>query len=149
MDFLKKSFFWKEAQYSARIDSFKGGTGILTFPYMAAHVLEHGTIVQGRAQFITFQLTNEVTICIINIHARNYIGSRTRLWNRIRYYPLNANWVLARDFNMLKQLKDKQGGENTTGRDPNKVIAWLALLLHLRLHDSYLLDKFRKLTTKR
>jgi hypothetical protein len=85
---LKGSFFWNEAQYSARSDSFKGGTGILTSPTLSAHTLEHGIIVPGRAQFITFQLTNELTIGVINIYAHNYTGSRTRLWNRIRHYPL-------------------------------------------------------------
>jgi hypothetical protein len=50
---------------------------------------------------------------------------------------------------MLEQNEDKLGGEPTTGRGPNEIAAWLALLLHLRLHDSYLLDEFRKMTTKR
>jgi hypothetical protein len=88
MNFLKGSFFWNKAQYSARSDSFKGGTGILASPTLVAHVVEHGNIVQERAQFITFQLTNEVTIEVINVYAYNYTGSRTRLWNRIRHYPL-------------------------------------------------------------
>jgi hypothetical protein len=50
---------------------------------------------------------------------------------------------------MLEQLEDKLEGEPTTSRSSNELAAWLALLLHLRLHDSYLLDKFRKMTTKR
>jgi hypothetical protein len=72
MDFLKGSFFWNEAQYSVRSDSFKGGARILTSPTLAAHISEYDIKVPGRAQFITFQLTNELTIGVINIYAHNY-----------------------------------------------------------------------------
>jgi hypothetical protein len=46
-------------------------------------------------------------------------------------------------------LEDKMGGGDMTGRGANELAAWLALLLHLRLYDSFLLDEFRKLTSKK
>jgi hypothetical protein len=41
------------------------------------------------------------------------------------------------------------GGGNTMGRGLNELSAWLVLLLYLRLHDSFLLNEFRKLTSKK
>jgi hypothetical protein len=79
MDFLRGSAFWNEAQYSAEKDSLKGGTGILTSARLAAHISEHGVIVPGRAQFITFQLTQSITIGIINVYAFNYTEPYIRL----------------------------------------------------------------------
>lgn len=109
--FPKGLSLWYEATYSANIDSFNGGTGILLTARVANLVCEHDVILKGRAQFGTLQWTSRIKIGILNIYAFNYTGSRTRLWNKIRYYHLpSADWILGGDFNMNDQLEDKLGG---------------------------------------
>lgn len=85
-DFLGGQTFWNDAQYSTANDSFKGGTGIILSPKAVTMLVEHGTIVPGRVQFVTLQLTKELKVGIINIYAHNFTGSRTQLWNTLRHY---------------------------------------------------------------
>lgn len=150
LDFLRGSAFWNEAQYSAAKDSFKGGTGILISPKISTMLVDHGTIVPGRVQFITLQFTKDIKVGILNIYAHNYTGSRAHLWNSIRHYNLpEAEWIMGGDFNMIETLEDKQGGAETTGRGESEIRAWTQLLIHLGLHDSFHLDEFRRVGQKK
>ncbi|KAG0591318.1 hypothetical protein KC19_1G166400, partial [Ceratodon purpureus] len=150
MQFLRGSAFWNEGSFNAENDSFVEGTAILCSSRISATITHHGTIMQGRAQYIVFQWAPDITIGVINVYASNDTGERARFWNRIKNFPLpEANWILAGDINMIEQLEDKQGGLPTTRRGRREIEAWNALMLHLGLHDVYLADEFRRVTRKR
>lgn len=122
LGFKNGTSLWSEAKYSTAKDSFKGGVGILLSSRAASLVCEHGIIEPGRAQFVTIQWTSAIKIGIINIYAYNFTGSRARQWNKIRHFGLpNAHWIMAGDFNMVEQLSDKQGGDQSTGRAKRNV----------------------------
>jgi exonuclease III len=112
-------------------------------------VLDHGVIVPGRAQFVRLQWTLDIVIGIINIYGFNDIGSSTRLWRRVRNFPLpEANWILTDDLNMNEQLEDKHGGNPYTGKGCREIEAWNDLIIYMEIQDTFLVDKFRKTTTK-
>nr|PNR49067.1 hypothetical protein PHYPA_010963 [Physcomitrium patens] len=150
IEFARGVSLWNEATYCADKDSFKGGTGILLPEKIASLICEHGVIMKGRVQYVTLQWTPFLIIGIINIYAFNCTGSRSRLWTKIRHYPLpEAHWILGGDFNMIDQLDDKQGGQDTIGRGQREQVAWGDLQVHLGLQDSFRADEFRKLSTKK
>lgn len=149
VEFPRGLALWNEASYCAATDSFKGGTSFLLSARIANLICEHGVIVRGRAQYVTIQVSPHVKVGIINVYAFNYTGSRKRLWNKISQYPLPAaNWILGGDFNMIEQLSDEQGGQDTTGRGRRELIAWNGLLVQLGLQDCFKADEFRKVTPK-
>jgi hypothetical protein len=113
---------------------------------VATHIVCHGVIVPGRAQYLVIQLALDLQLGIINIYPQNFSRLRARLWQTIKNHPLpNANWVLARDFNIIESLDDKLGRSDTTNHCHNEVQRWNEQLVHLQLQDTYHLDEFRNL----
>lgn len=104
--------------------------------------------MRGRAQYVTLQWTPQIKIGIINVYAFNYTGSRARLWNKIKTFPLpQANWLLGGDFNIIYQLSDKLGSQPSTGKGPCE-LTWGELQIHLGISNCFSADEFRKLTPK-
>lgn len=67
----------------------------------------------------------------------------------IRNFPLpEANWILVGGFNMVEQISDKQGGNQSTRRGQAECTAWNDLTIHLELYDAYLSQKMCITTTK-
>jgi hypothetical protein len=94
MNFLKGAVLWNEATYSARKDSLAGGMAILLNNKVADNVHEHGVILQGRAQFVTFKLNAKEKLGILNIYGLNMTSPRASLWQKIAEFPLpGARWI--------------------------------------------------------
>lgn len=107
---------------------------------------EYGIITPGRAQYATFKWTQDLKIWVINIYEYNKTGSRASLWNQMRRFQLPpAHCILAKDFNAIEYLEDKQGGTPTTGRGQQEIMAWTNLLLHQVVTDCFSLNNFWKI----
>lgn len=52
------------------------------------NLCEHGVIVRGRAQFLTYLNPTTEKIGILNIYGHSYTGPRANLWQKIANYPL-------------------------------------------------------------
>lgn len=71
LEFGKGLSLWNEALYNANTDSFNGGTALLISDRITSMVKEHGVIIPGRAQYVTFQWTPHIKVGVINIYAYN------------------------------------------------------------------------------
>lgn len=71
------------------------------------------------------------------------------LWNHLAQAPLpEAEWVLARDFNNIESLQDKQGGSNKTSIGNREMESWNRLLVRLGVRDAFNIGAFRRNSTK-
>jgi hypothetical protein len=110
------------ALYSAREDNLARGTTIILNSRLSDKVYEHGVLVRGRAQYITFMLTDKVKVGIICIYGFSHTGSRASLWQRLAEYELReAKWVLEGNFNFIESLEDKIGGQPKTNRGSREI----------------------------
>ena len=70
---------------------------------MATQVGQHEVLYLGRAQFVTIQLSSQLTIGIINVYGFSYTGPRAMLWNHLAQADLpKAEWIFAGDFNNIE-----------------------------------------------
>lgn len=87
MDFRKGTVLWNESTYSAYEDSYAGVTAMI-LSQKITNLCEHGVIVRGRAQFLTYLNPTTEKIGILNIYGHSYTGPRANLWQKIANYPL-------------------------------------------------------------
>jgi len=90
---------------------WRAGTGILVSRSLAHMVVKQGTIMDGRAQFISIKSNNGFVLSIINIYIPIVSMGRASLWNKIVEANVEGQgFILARDFNMVEDPKDTLGG---------------------------------------
>jgi exonuclease III len=75
--------FWNEGIPMGRSQRISAGTAILVDKATAPLITAHGTLIKGRAQFITLQSPSISTLTIINVYAPRSSNDRTQLWRRI------------------------------------------------------------------
>jgi exonuclease III len=149
LEFRGGSSLWNEATFSAHSARFKGGTGMILSEHMASIITNHGVLYPGRAQYATFQLSQNLHIGVMNVYGFSSTGSRAMLWNYLAQadFP-EAQWILAGDFNNIEQSCDKQGGSTKTHINRREMEAWNRLLVRLGVRDSFRLHSFHKRTEK-
>lgn len=155
MNLLTGAVLWKEGGYSAYDDSYAGGTAIIAsykFAIIAItnSICEHGVIVQGRAQYLTYLNSAFEKVGILNIYGYSYIGPGASLWQKIADFPLSeTKWIMMGHCNSIEDLSDKLGGNPTTGKGPRENESWTTLLIQLGLQDKFYMGVFRHMNQKR
>jgi len=112
-------------------------------------VEEHGMIILGRVQYLTFKLSSSIKVGIMCIYAQNYITRRARLWQTLTNVALpKAKWIIGGDFNNVESIEDhSQGyfGNIMGGREFN---AWNAFIASFGLMDAWNLNEFKRIGHK-
>lgn len=143
------SSLWNETSFSARTAKYTGGTGIILSERMAPAITHYGILFPGRAQYVVISLSSRLQLGIINVYGFSDTGPRAMLWNHLAQAPLpEAVWVLARDFNNIESLQDKQGGTNKTSKVNREMEAWNRLLVRLGVSDAFHIGTFRRKSDK-
>jgi len=147
VEFWKGEALWNSGIPMGRSQRIGAGTAILLDKNTAPHLVDHGTLVPGRAQFITLQPPGEGSLTIINVYAPTLSGDRAQLWSKIE----SVNWasdhyILGGDLN--HQEPKEANFPNARQRTRRETSAWHAMTLKLGLTDAWALDSFHKLSKK-
>jgi len=74
---------WNEGVPVGPFQRISVGTTILVDKTISPLITDHGTLVEGRAQFVTLQPPGEGALTIINIYAALYSTDRAHLWKKV------------------------------------------------------------------
>ena len=141
--------YWNNALYSAIGDKFHAGTGISISPSLSNRITGRGAPVEGRAQFVTFNLSN-THIGILNIYASSDTGARARFWAMLLDYQfLEAEWILTGDFNMTEVQEDRSADFNARNMGRREQGAWHHFIMTMGLYDVFYSDEYRQIGDKR
>jgi len=94
IEFWHGSSFWNEGIPMGRSERTSAGTAILVDKAIAPLITTHGTLIEGRAQFITLQFPNNGTLTIINVYAPRSSNDRAVLWRRINQADLISDHII-------------------------------------------------------
>jgi endonuclease/exonuclease/phosphatase family metal-dependent hydrolase len=124
------------------------GTAILLDRTTAPLVVESGIFVEGRAQFVKLQATDEVTLTVINVYATRTSRERAPLWKAISSAECNSNHtILGGDFNNMVEIPC--GGLAGYRRMHRREAAsWHQMTIQYGLSDAWVSDSFRKMSKK-
>jgi len=79
LEFRRGSSFWNEGIPIGRSQRIRAGTKILVDRVMAPLIKEHGTLVEGRVQFVTLHSPDNGLLTIINVYASQTSAERALL----------------------------------------------------------------------
>jgi endonuclease/exonuclease/phosphatase family metal-dependent hydrolase len=124
------------------------GTAILVDRMTAPLVKEDKILIEGRMQYVTLLLPDNLELTIVNTYASRTSRSRAPLWRRISEANFTADHIIVGgDFNHLKEEETKgTAGQRRMHR--RKSAAWHQLTLQYGLTDAWTLDSFRKMSKK-
>jgi exonuclease III len=148
MEFWRESAFWNEGIPLGRSHRVSAGTAILVDKAIAPLITAHGTLMEGRAQFITLQAPDNGTLTIVNVYAPQSSNDRARLWQKIHQADLVADHII-----LGGNCNHHEGTDwsSATGARPMHIresASWHHMTLRYGLTDAWHLDSFRKLTKK-
>jgi hypothetical protein len=124
------------------------GTAILVDKTISLLIMDHGTLVEGRAQFITLQPPGEGSLTIINIYASLHSTDQAQLWQKVSEANFNADHVILEgDFNHQEAM-DCRGTVGLRQMNRRESSSWHLMTLKYGLFDAWRLDNFRKLSKK-
>jgi exonuclease III len=83
IEFWQGKSFWNEGIPMGCLQRTSASMAILVDKATAPLITAHGTLIKGRAQFITLQSPSISTLTIINVYAPRSSNDRTQLWRRI------------------------------------------------------------------
>jgi exonuclease III len=145
LDFWQGTSFWNEGIPVGRSRRIRAGMAILFEKSIAPLIAAHGTIIEGRAQYVSIQSPDNGTL---TIYAPRSSDERSQIWRKINQDALPSDhYILGGDFNHLEasDLSDTIGTKKMGRR---KLAAWHHMTLRLGLSDAWCLDSFRKLSKK-
>ncbi|CAK9863881.1 unnamed protein product [Sphagnum jensenii] len=79
IEFWKGETFWNEGVSVGPLQRISAGAVILVDKTLSPLITDHGTLVEGRAQFVTLQPAGEGVLTIINIYAALHSTDRAHL----------------------------------------------------------------------
>jgi len=124
------------------------GTAILVDRMTTPLVKEDKILVEGRVQYVTFNLPNNSELIIINTYASRMSRSRAPLWKRISEANFTADHtIIGGDFNHFEEMGTR-GTVEQKGMHRRKSTAWHQLTLQYSLTDAWTLDSYRKMSKK-
>jgi exonuclease III len=138
----KGTSFWIGGCYNATKDRWKVGTAIVVSPAISHLIIDSGTIVPGRAQWITCSMDKEV-LGILNVYAPNKGVERVNFWSQIASnLPPADSWIVGGgDFNMVERDLDRSTNTPTKISKEEKE-TWDRLIMKLGLEDVWHSDDF-------
>ncbi len=105
VEFWQGESFWNEGVPVEPSQRISVGTVILVDKTISPLITDHGTLVEGRAQFVTLQPLGEGTLTIINIYATLHLTDRAHLWKKVSHANFSADHViLGGDFNHQEMM---------------------------------------------
>jgi exonuclease III len=148
IEFWHGSAFWNEGIPMGRSQRTSTGTTILVDKAIASLITAHGTLIEGRTQFITLQSPDNGILTIINVCAPQSSNERALLWQRINQADLSSDHIiLGGDCNHHEATNRRSTvGEKQMRR--RESASWHHMTLRYGLTDVWRLDSFRKLTKK-
>jgi hypothetical protein len=103
--FWQGESFWNEGVPVGPSQRINAGTAILVDKTISSLITDHGTLVEGRAQFVTLQPPDEGALTIINIYAALHSTDRAHLWKKVSQANFSADHViLGGDFNHQEMM---------------------------------------------
>jgi exonuclease III len=148
LDFWQGTSFWNEGIPVGRSRRIRAGTAILFEKSIAPLITAHGTLIEGRAQYVSIQSPNNGTLTILNAYAPRTSDKRGQIWRKINQAaPSSDHYILGGDFNHLEasDLSDTTGTRKMGRRES---AAWHHMTFRLGLSNAWRLDSFRKLSKK-
>jgi exonuclease III len=131
-----------------RLQRTNARTAILVDRVTTPLIKAHDILMEGCAQFVTLQSSDNGTLTIINIYAQRSSNDRAPLWRRIIQAKFTADHVIVGgDFNHLEET-DCRGISGERQMHRRKVAAWNHMTLRYGLVDAGRLDSFRKMSKK-
>ncbi|CAM6044951.1 unnamed protein product, partial [Sphagnum compactum] len=136
IEYWKGSSFWNPGIPMGRSQRTSAGTAILVDRMTAPLVKENGILMEGRAQYITLQLTNNGSLTIINVYAARSSNDRTPMWKMINQAEFASDHIiLGGDFNHLEETtRRRTSGERQMHR--REAASWHHKTLHYGLSDA-------------
>ncbi|CAM6028469.1 unnamed protein product [Sphagnum balticum] len=124
------------------------GTTILLDRTTAPLVVNSGILVEGRAQFVKLQVTDRVTLTVINVYTAQTSRERAPLWKAISSAECNSNHTILRgDFNHMVEIP--YGGLVGYRRmHKREAASWHQMTIQYGLSDARVSDSFRKMSKK-
>jgi exonuclease III len=148
IEFWQGASFWNEGIPMGRSKRMSVGTAILVDKSIAPLVTAHGTLSEGRAQYVTIQSPDNGTLSILNVYALHTSNERAQIWSKFNQSaPASDHYILGGDFNHLEvtENRDTAGLRRMHRRES---AAWHHMTLKLGLTDAWRLNNFRKLSRK-
>jgi endonuclease/exonuclease/phosphatase family metal-dependent hydrolase len=134
--------YWNEGIPMGRSQRISAGTAILVDKSISLLITDHGTLVEGRAQFITLQPPGEGSLTIINIYTSLHSTDRAQLWQKVSETNFNADHViLGGDFNH-QEVMDCRGRVGLRQMNRRESSSWHLMTLKYGLSDAWRLDNF-------
>jgi exonuclease III len=123
-------------------------TAILVDKAIAPLITAHGTLIEGRAQFITLQSPDNGTLTIINVYVPQSSNDRALLWRRINQVDLISDYIILGGDCNHHEVTDRRGTAVEKQMHRRDSASWHHMTLRYGLTDVWRLDSFRKLTKK-
>ncbi|CAK9195834.1 unnamed protein product [Sphagnum troendelagicum] len=148
MEFWNGTALWNEGIPMDRSQRTNAGTTILVDRATTPYIKEHGTLVEGRAQYATLLSSEGGSLTIINIYAHHSSNERALIWRKITQSNFKSDHILiGGDFNHLEEIT-RRGVPSLRQVHRREVAAWHEMTLRYGLADAWGLDSFRKMSKK-
>ncbi len=88
-----------------RSQRISAGTSILVDKAIAPLVKEHEILMEGQAQFITFQSPDNGSLTIVNVYAQRSSNNKAPFWRKLTQAEFTSDHIIVGgDFNHLEEL---------------------------------------------
>jgi exonuclease III len=148
MEFWCGSSFWNEGIPLGRSHRVSAGIAILVDKAIAPLITAQGTLIKGRAQFITLQAPDNGTLTIVNVYAPQSSNDRAFLWQRIHQEDLTSDHIIVGGDCNHHEGTNWNGAAGARPMHRRESAAWHHMTLRYGLTDAWQLDSFRKITKK-
>jgi len=148
MEFWNGTALWNEGIPMGRSQRTSASTAILVDRATSPYIKDHGTLVGGRAQYITLLSLEGGSLTIINIYAQHISNERASIWRKITQESFDSDHILVGgDFNHLEEIT-RRGVPGTRQVHKREATTWHQMTLRYGLVDAWGLDRFRKMSKK-
>ncbi len=148
IEFWNGASFWNEGIPMGRSQRTNVRTAILVDRAIAPLVKEHGIVVEGRAQYITLQSSDNQFLTIVNIYTPRSSSDRAPLWRKlIQARFTSKSTIVGGDFNHQEET-ERRGVSGEGQMHRREAASWHQMTLHYGLVDAWKLDSFRKMSKK-
>jgi hypothetical protein len=146
VEFWKGETFWNEGVPVGPSQRISVGMAILVDKTISPLITDHGTLVEGRAQFVTLQPPSEGALTIINIYAALHSIDRAHLWKKVSQANFNSDHVILGGAFNHQEMMAGRGTAGLKQMNRREASVWHSMTLKYGLSDAWCLDSFKKLT---
>ncbi len=131
-----------------QLQRMSASTSILVDKSLAPQITSNGIILEGKAQYITFKLSDNENLTIANIYDARTSNEWALMWKRLNEANFDTSHIITRgDFNHLEETNRRgKVGERFMMR--REAASWHYMTLQYGLANAWKLDNFRKMSKK-